>query len=178
MNILVAAASKHQSTMGIAEAIGAELSTMGYDVDVARVDGSMGVDRYDAVILGSAVYMGRWLPEATVFADRNMRTLREKLVWLFSSGPLGWDDPIPKDEPAGAAALAAEMGARGHQIFVGKLDKQDLGFVERLATRAVKAPEGDFRDWQAIRAWAHEIGMSLGPRPANTAAGEMSEGRA
>jgi menaquinone-dependent protoporphyrinogen oxidase len=178
MTILVTVASKHRRTLGIAEAVAAELRTMGYEVDVAPANGSVRVDRYDAVILGSAVYMGKWLPEATEFAARNMRALREKLVWLFSSGPLGRDDPVPTDDPAGVADLLAEIGARGHQVFVGKLDKQDLGFVERLATRAVKAPEGDFRDWSAIRAWAREIGTSLGPRPANTASGEMSEGRA
>ena len=95
MTVLVAAASKHESTMGIAEAIAAELRTMGYDVDVARIDDSLRVDRYAAVILGSAVYMGKWLPDATEFVARNERTLREKPVWLFSSGPLGWDDPDP-----------------------------------------------------------------------------------
>ncbi len=170
MTILVTAASKHRSTMGIAKAIAAELRTMGYEVDVAPTDGHVHVDRYDAVILGSAVYMGKWLPEATAFAASNMSSLREKVVWLFSSGPLGWDDPIPKDDPTDAAAVLAEIGARGHQVFVGKLDTQDLGFMERLATRAVKAPEGDFRDWPAIRAWAREIGDSLAPRPTTAAA--------
>lgn len=177
MTVLIAAASKHHSTSGIAEAVAAELRTMGYEVDVATASESVAVDRYDAVILGSAVYMGKWLPEATAFAARNVRALREKAVWLFSSGPLGWGDPIPKEDPAGVAALLTELGARGHQVFVGKLDKQDLGFVERLATRAVKAPEGDFRDWQAIRAWAREIGTGLGPRPATPAPGEMLDGQ-
>lgn len=165
MTILVSAASKHESTMGIAEAIGAELRTMGYDVEVARIDEFLCVDRYDAVILGSAIYLGKWLPEATEFVARNERRLREKPVWLFSSGPLGWDDPIPATEPAAAAVLSVRTDARGHQVFVGKLDKHELGFVERLATRAVKAPEGDFRDWAAIRAWARGIGNCLGPRP-------------
>ncbi len=165
MTILVTAASRHQSTMGIAEAIAAELRTMGYDVDVARTDHALWVDRYGAVILGSAVYMGKWLPDAIEFATKNQRTLQEKPVWLFSSGPLGWDDPVPAGGPADVADLIAATGARGHQLFVGKLDKHELGFMERLATRAVQAPEGDFRDWTAIRAWARGIGNGLGPRP-------------
>jgi len=165
MTILVTAASRHESTMGIAEAIAAELRTMGYDVDVARTDHVLSVDRYGAVILGSAVYMGKWLPGAIEFATKNQRTLQEKPVWLFSSGPLGWDDPVPAGGPASVADLIAATGARGHQLFVGKLDKHELGFMERLATRAVQAPEGDFRDWTAIRSWARTIGNGLGPRP-------------
>ncbi len=178
MTVLVAAASKHKSTMGIAEAIAAELRTMGYDVDVARIDDSLRVDHYAAVILGSAVYMGKWLPDATEFVARYERTLREKPVWLFSSGPLGWDDPIPSSDPDGAADLTVKTGARGHEVFVGRLDKHDLGFVERLATRVVKAPEGDFRDWTAIRAWARGIGTGLGPRPPFAAQPEAEERRA
>jgi menaquinone-dependent protoporphyrinogen oxidase len=138
---------------------------MGYGVDVARTDASLRAERYDAVIAGSAVYMGKWLPEAIEFVTKNERTLREKPVWLFSSGPLGWDDPVPADGPAGVADLVVRTGARGHQVFVGRLEKHDLGFLERLAARAVRAPEGDFRDWTAIRAWAQGIGVGLAPRP-------------
>jgi menaquinone-dependent protoporphyrinogen oxidase len=165
MTVLVAAASKHEGTMGIAEAIAAELRMVGYGADVARIDDALRADRYDAVILGSAVYMGKWLPEALNFVNRNERTLREKPVWLFSSGPLGWDNPVPADGPAVAADLIARTGARDHRVFVGKLNKHELGFMERLAVRAVKAPDGDFRDWTAIRAWAQGIGLALAPRP-------------
>ena len=170
MKILVASASKHASTFGIAEAIAAELRMMRYEVDVAPVDNVLGVRRYDAVILGSAVYMGKWLPEATAFIEDHKADLREKPVWLFSSGPLGWDEPGSSDGPAAAAELVAAAWARGHRAFAGKLDKHELGLVERLTVRAVRAPEGDFRDWSAIRSWAREIGDSLAPRPTTAAA--------
>ena len=82
-------------------------------------------------------------------------------VWLFSSGPLGADDPQPEGEPVHLDQLIGRTGARGHRTFVGKLDKDELGFGERLIVRAVGAPDGDFRDWDAIRVWADEIAEEL-----------------
>jgi menaquinone-dependent protoporphyrinogen oxidase len=71
-------------------------------------------------------------------------------VWLLSSGPLGFDDPESKGEPAQLDELVNRTGARGHRTFVGKLDKAELGLRERLIVRAVGAQDGDFRDWAAI----------------------------
>ena len=82
-------------------------------------------------------------------------------VWLFSSGPLGFDDPEPQGEPAQLDELISRTGARGHTIFVGKLDEDELGFRERLIVRAVGAQNGDFRDWAAINVWADEIAVGV-----------------
>ena len=163
MNVLVAVASNHGGTREIAEAIANELRTIGLDAEVRDVDDVTDLDGYDAVILGSGVYMGRWLPEATRFADANRGEFSAVPVWLFSSGPLGQDDPQPKGDPAHLDELMKATEAREHRIFVGKLDKRDLGLGERLAVKLVKAPEGDFRDWEAIRAWADEIAGALQP---------------
>jgi menaquinone-dependent protoporphyrinogen oxidase len=81
-------------------------------------------------------------------------------VWLFSSGPLG-DPPVPVDEPAEVTALGAAIGARGHRLFAGRLDRQELRWAERAAARVVHAPEGDFRDHDEIRRWASEVASSL-----------------
>jgi len=63
--------------------------------------------------------------------------------------------------PATLDDLLAQTGAREHQVFVGRLDKSALGLRERLIARLVKAPEGDFRDWDAIRGWASRIAAAL-----------------
>lgn len=165
MKILVATASKHESTLGIAEAIAAELRLQGYAVDVGRIDGATSANTYDAAVVGSAVYMGKWLPEAVGFVNRNHDLLTKMPVWLFSSGPLGWGNPEPAEGTIDLDRIVASTGARGHHVFVGKLDKHELGLFERLAVKAVKAPEGDFRDWPEIRAWARGIGDALVPRP-------------
>jgi menaquinone-dependent protoporphyrinogen oxidase len=161
MNILITVASKHGSTRGIGDAIADELQRMGLTVGVRNAEDVDDVDGYDAAIVGSAIYMGNWLPEARQFVDRNQSKLATMPVWLFSSGPLGLDDPQPNGDPAHLDALMKETGARDHRIFVGKLDKHGLGLGERLAVKMVKAPEGDFRDWEAIRGWAREIGSAL-----------------
>jgi len=105
--------------------------------------------------------MGHWMKEAVEFVRRNRTALAGMPVWLFSSGPLGEDHPEDMGIPATLDELLEQTGARDHQVFVGRLDKSELGFGERLISKVVKAPEGDFRDWDAIRAWAREIAQQL-----------------
>ncbi|HEV7663922.1 MAG TPA: flavodoxin domain-containing protein [Chloroflexota bacterium] len=161
MKILVAVASRHGSTHEIANALARELGAAGHTAEVQSVEDNPTVEGYDAAVIGSAVYMGNWLPQAVQFVDRNQAQLAAMPVWLFSSGPLGADDPQPKGEPAHLDQLIGRTGARGHRTFVGKLDKDQLGFGERLIVRAVRAPDGDFRDWAAINVWADEIGERI-----------------
>jgi len=167
MTVLVATASKHAGTLGIAEAIAAELRMMRFDVDIRTIDNSFDVASQDAVVLGSAVYMGKWLPEATAFVDRNRERLTSIPVWLFSSGPLGTEVPKPTGDPAGLEVVIRSTAARDHRVFAGKLDPHRLGVVECLTAKLVRAPEGDFRDWEAIRDWAREIGNALTPALVN-----------
>lgn len=161
MNILVAVASRHGSTHEIAGVIAEELGKRGYAVHVRGAADVEDAAPYDAVIIGSAIYMGNWLPEARHFVERNQARLAQVPVWLFSSGPLGEEDPQPRGDPAHLDELMQAAPACGHRIFAGKLDKHSLGIGERLVVRAVKAPEGDFRDWEAIRGWAREIAAAL-----------------
>lgn len=161
MNILIAVASRHGSTREIADALAQELRDCGHAITLRSVDEIDTVEAYDAVIVGSAVYMGAWLPEARRFVEQYEVQLRAVPVWLFSSGPLGLEEPLQQDGPAHLAALMQATQARAHRVFVGKLDKGALGFGERLAVKMVKAPEGDFRDWTAIRAWAREIAATF-----------------
>lgn len=161
MNILVCYATKHQATRGIAEAIGEALMKDGRRVDVLSIAGPINLGQYDAIIFGSAVYMGKWLPEATTFAHDAARILAEKPLWLFSSGPVGDSTPPSPFELAEVQAFAREVGARGHRIFAGRLDPHDLSHGQRAIVKMVHAPTGDFRDWAAIGAWAQEIEREL-----------------
>jgi menaquinone-dependent protoporphyrinogen oxidase len=161
MNVLIAVASKHGGTNGIANIVADELQRMGFHFTVEDVDDVSSVEPYDAVIVGSAVYMGKWLPEAEQFAHRFTLELAKVPVWLFSSGPIGKGDPQPHGDPAGIDDIIHETSARGHKIFVGRLEKDQLGLKERLITLAIRAPQGDFREWEVIRAWAREIGREL-----------------
>jgi menaquinone-dependent protoporphyrinogen oxidase len=83
-------------------------------------------------------------------------------VWLFSSGPLGPPDALkPEGDPVDVESLCEAMRAIGHRVFAGRLDKKLLGFGEKAIVVAVRALEGDFRDWEAIDAFAAEISARL-----------------
>jgi menaquinone-dependent protoporphyrinogen oxidase len=161
VNILVAAASKHGSTWGIAQAIARELGRQGASVSLMHVEDVTSLDGYDALVIGSGVYMQRWLSAGRTFVDQVEVELDGLPVWLFSSGPLGERDEISAIDPAFVANLVAQTHARQHMVFAGRLSRQDLGIGERLIAIAVHAPEGDFRDWEAVTAWAGSIGQEL-----------------
>ena len=161
MRVLVTAASRHGATAEIATTIGRALSDAGLDVDVKPLATLDGVAGYNAVVLGSGVYMGHWMREATEFVQRHVVELGARPVWLFSSGPTGSTDPEPEHDPAGIVDLAASVRARGHRVFPGRLDTARLGIGERFVVKAVRAPQGDFRDSTAIVAWARDIAREL-----------------
>ncbi len=160
MRVLVTAASKHGSTAEIAQAIGDLLAERGVDVAVMPIDDVREIDDYDAVVIGSAVYAGHWLEPARELVKRHAMRLTARPVWLFSSGPIG-DPPKPDEDPVDAAPLVEVTAARDHKVFAGKLDKARLGFTEKAIVLALRAPFGDFREWQDIRAWASAIADDL-----------------
>jgi menaquinone-dependent protoporphyrinogen oxidase len=118
-------------------------------------------------VLGSAIYMGRWQDSALAFLDANAEVLKKRPVWIFSSGPLG-DNENAGIDPRELEHLTESVQPREHRLFAGKLDRSTLGRGERLISHVVKAPEGDYRDWEAIRAWAREIASSLQTAGART----------
>jgi len=160
--ILVAYASKHGATQGIAEFIAARLVERGKQAEARTVDAVTELGDAEAVVLGSAIYAGSWMKEAVGFGMRNQAALAQVPVWLFSSGPLGEQVVDEEEQPKQLPELQAAFGPREHHVFFGALDKEKLGFGERMIAKAVKAPDGDFRDWDEIGAWADGIAEALG----------------
>lgn len=158
MRVLITAASRHGATHEIADVIAAGLERRGVEAEVQRTEELTSLDGYDAFVIGSAVYVGRWLDTARELVESNASALAERPVWLFSSGPLGPPDALkPEGEPVDVGALAETVRAEDHRIFAGRLDRNLLSFGEKAVVLAVRAPEGDFRDWEAIDAFAGEI---------------------
>ncbi len=157
--VLVAYATKFGSTREIAEAIGEELAAAGLTAEVDAAASVWDLDPYDAVVLGSALYAAHWRREANRFVRQNLAALQARPVWLFSSGPLDHSADradIPLTEHV--ARDVDPIGARGHRTFGGRLLADTPGLEPQvLATH----PTGDFRNWTAIRAWAHEIAAEL-----------------
>jgi menaquinone-dependent protoporphyrinogen oxidase len=161
MRVLIAVASRHGATVEIAETIGSALGGEGTQVDVVDIDDIHGLGDYDAVVLGSAVYMGHWLKPAAAFVASHSAELQARPTWLFSSGPVG-DPPRPSpSEAVNIKEIVAATGAAEHRLFAGKLDKSELNFRERSVMRAVGGHDGDYRDCNEIRAWAEAIATSL-----------------
>jgi menaquinone-dependent protoporphyrinogen oxidase len=161
MNVLVAVASRHGSTAEIAERIVATLLAAGLEVDMQRIDDGAAADlgRYDAIVVGSAVYEGRWLRGARRFLADHQDQLRRIPVFLFSSGPVG-NNTIGVEN--GHVTNLAEMsGAIDHRQFPGRLDRALLKRRERWIVDIVRALDGDFRDWDAVEEWASTIAARL-----------------
>ncbi len=169
MKILVAYSSKYGGTEQIAQTLGEVLRTAGLQAEVLDVGELGSLDGYEAVVLGSAVYMGQWRKEAAAFLRANVEALARRPVWLFSSGPTGEGDPVelmsgfrfPKD----LAPLAERIRPRAIAFFHGVLDTQKISLAERMVVKGVKAPVGDFRDWDQIRAWGMSIAKDLDQSP-------------
>jgi menaquinone-dependent protoporphyrinogen oxidase len=160
--VLVAAASRHEATREIADAIAAGLRERGVDARMVPVTEVGSLAGYDAVVLGSAVYMGRWLGDARRFAQVHASELCSMPTWLFSSGPLGpAAHPIPAGDPADVPVLLRLTRADGHRTFGGRLEMKRLHFAERAMARTIHAPEGDSRDWDAIDRFAGDIAEAM-----------------
>ena len=183
--VLVVHASRHGGTAGIAEKIGTVLRADGVDVTVAPAAGMPDPSGFDACVIGAGVYMGSWVKEGVEYLERYAPRLAGRPVWLFSSGPLPGsskeateaDDPYqnalgPADGPGSGGRkkieeLSALFRPREHHVFRGAYDPKDppKAISERLV-RLMPAskdilPPGDFRDWDAIAAWAHRIATEI-----------------
>ncbi|MEU0535489.1 flavodoxin domain-containing protein [Amycolatopsis tolypomycina] len=166
MKILVAVATRHGATREIAEsvatALGAALTDAGVQAQVEVRDAGLvrSVDGFDAVVIGSAVYLGHWLEPAKKLVESFSDELCRVPVWLFSSGPVG-EQQHPAEEPVAVEDLVHRLNARGHRLFGGKIDRRTLKFPERAVVAALRVADADNRDWPMIRAWGREIGTSL-----------------
>ena len=154
MDVLVAHGSKMGGTTGIADAIGDRLIARGLEVEVMPADRVSDGDRFDAVVVGSALYSGRWRPECV----RLVRSLSDNSyrgsMWVFHSGPLGEDADEPQPLPGGVAALLDRLEVVDVVTFGGRMPERPRGFIARLMARNFA---GDYRDWDAIAEWADGI---------------------
>ncbi len=161
MKILIAYATKHQSTAEIATKIAEEIRTIGIDIDLMPVGTVINPAKYDVFIIGSAVYMGQWMNSAADFLITYEKLLTERPTWLFSSGPTGDGKPSALLKgfrfPAVLQDLAKRIEPEDIMLFHGKLDTEELGWSERIIVRTVRATIGDYRDWDSITEWAKSI---------------------
>jgi menaquinone-dependent protoporphyrinogen oxidase len=171
--VLVVYASRHGATAGIAKRIGEVLRSSG-DIYALVADAAEKPDpkEFDAYVIGSAAYVGKWEKAAVDFVHRHQALLASKPVWLFSSGPVGTERIDKKgqsvlQDPSTVTELRPILRPRGTQVFFGAWDPSvpSASFAEQIVRRlpAVKdlLPTGDFREWPVIEAWAREIATAI-----------------
>ncbi len=158
--ILVAYATKHGSTVGVAEAVARELNEAGLEAGVAVLSTVDSLEGYDGVVLGAPLYMGAPL-DLAAFVARHQAALARVPVAAFAVG-LTPAAPEPKPEQVEQARKAlidalSPVRPVAATLFAGALDPAKMGLAERAMTRLLKAPRGDFRDWNAIAAWVRTL---------------------
>ena len=161
MHVLVTTASKHGATTEIGEVIASTLEQNRHTVETRAAGHVQSLDQFDAVVIGAAVYAGRWVKDAHRFVDRFESELAARPLWVFSSGPTGSPPKPEPDDVVDIADVIERLAPKETVVFGGKLDGDLLSFAERAIIRAVRAEEGDFRDWDAIRSWALQIAEDL-----------------
>jgi menaquinone-dependent protoporphyrinogen oxidase len=163
--VLVVYATKYGATAEIAGEIGQVLHQAGLRTDVLPAKDVSDLSPYKAIVLGSAVYIGRWRKEAVKFLQANEKMLAEREVWLFSSGPTGQGDPVELLKgwrfPERQQPVADRIQPRDIAVFHGFVNINKLNSIEKWILRNVKAYTGDFRDWDTITSWAKAIANVL-----------------
>lgn len=173
MKTLVAYESKYGATEGIAQRIGERLRSRGLETDVVRAGQVRDAAAYEAFVVGSAAYESNWRKDARMFVEHHADVLATHPTWLFSSGPLGTEtfdkngnDVLTSAEPRQFDEYAERLRPRGMQVFRGAYHHDEVHGADRVISWLPGVrnalPEGDFRDWDAIDAWADAIADELG----------------
>jgi len=157
--VLVAYASKAGSTGGVAEAIGKRLNGNGTAVDVKLVSDKLDLSQYQAVVVGSAIRMGQWLPDAKKFVEKHQAALGQMPTAYFTVCMTLEDDTEEhrREVAAYTDPIRQIMEPDSEAFFAGGYDPKKVSFLERLIMKGLKVPEGDFRQWDQINGWADSL---------------------
>jgi menaquinone-dependent protoporphyrinogen oxidase len=163
--IVIAYATKYGATEEIAAKIGDTLKQASMSVEVLPADQVKDTAAYSAIVLGSAVYAGMWRKEAFDFLETDEAWLSDRPVWLFSSGPTGEGDASQIIKgwrfPEAQQPIADRIKPHDVAFFHGFINLKKLDLADKLIVKGIKAPTGDFRDWNVIAAWATGIAEAL-----------------
>ena len=166
MTVLVAYATAHGSTKGVAGRIADRLQGLGNAVDLRAADDVTEMSGYSAVVLGSAIHNGRWLTPASELLTR-VRGRDGQPMWLFSVCTVGETTSFLGPRVSRLArrrrqlpADVAESG-RAHRFFAGAIERSHWSWFGRVFFVLTGGHYGDHRDWEDIDRWADRIGASL-----------------
>ncbi len=163
--VLLVYATKYGATKEIAERIAETIQAAGHETRLVPAENAPAVDGFDAVVVGSAVYIGKMRKAMRQFLKKNQEILSQKPVWLFASGPTGKDDQPGEFEgmhrPQAIRDLIDKIGPKERVVLGGALLRDALSGLDRWMISQAKAPLDDARDWDAIAGWAQKIADEL-----------------
>jgi menaquinone-dependent protoporphyrinogen oxidase len=168
--ILVAYDTIHGSTAEVAKEIGTALCARGFQVDVRFVGNVTSIADYDAVIIGSALYEFRWLPDAMAFLKNNTAALSAMPVAYFIVGASLFQD-TPENRDAVKKSFidpvlteCPDIKPLSIGLFGGAVDfkKEQYNLFEKFVLRILGLIVGfkdsaDWRNWEYINSWANEV---------------------
>jgi menaquinone-dependent protoporphyrinogen oxidase len=164
-DVLIVYASKYGATRGIAEKIAEVLRNEGLEAVLAEAGEKLDPAAYRAILVGSAVYIGKWQKKAVQFLKRHETVLAGKMTWFFSSGPTGEGDPVTIlqgwEFPQALKEISERIRPAGIALFHGAVDMEKLSGLHRFMVKKINAPTGDFRDWKQISEWAAGIAAEI-----------------
>ena len=177
--VLVAYGTRYGSTREVAETVAATLEQLGVDTAVKQARGVHSPDGYDAVVLGTPLYMGALHKDVRALLEKNRAALEQTPLALFVLGPIKAEDGVEgsREQLFTALAKLTVPTPAATAVFVGAYYPARLGLKDKMiaalpASPLHGVPSHDDRDWDAIRAWAREAGglISSGMAPAERAA--------
>ncbi|MDI6718973.1 MAG: flavodoxin domain-containing protein [Methanomicrobiales archaeon] len=159
MKILVAYATRAGSTAEIAGVIGKALEDAAMEADVRNIAEIVDLGSCDAAVIGSPLYMGKVLREVAPFIQQHSQELAEIPLAAFVVGTsmVGREEKFREQARTIMAGAMLPIRPREIGVFAGALDPDRISVGEKAVIKLVKAPYGDFRDWDAIRAWAGHL---------------------
>ncbi len=172
-SVWIAFASEHHSTRQIAARISDRLVEQGHAVEVHELPAGPLSPPPDAVVVGSAVHDGAWLPAAETFVQTRAELLGSRPVWMFSVGmTAALPGPLrllaARAEQPRIARLVGLVRPREHRRFSGVIRRGHLDRKGAMLFRLLGCRYGDYRDWAEIDAWAAGIGRELDGRADRT----------
>lgn len=165
--VLVCYATRYGSTTGIARVIGEELGNSGFQVDVINVLEIEDIGPYDVIVIGSPLYMGKWLIEARDFVQRFKHLLNQRTVFVFTAG-YSLKDLVRENIQSAEEALDTirlHIKTSNAAFFAGMVNPDIMTVQDAAITRMGRVDAGDFRNWGRIREWAAKLAEELRSHP-------------
>ena len=156
--IVIAYATRAGSTAETALWIAGRFESAGFLAETRDLRQGIDPSLYDGFVIGSAIRAGRWLSEAVGFVASHKERLQEGPTALFLTS-LYLKDPTPDNREKVLSFIKAQADSAkplSVGLFPGVIDPSRLGFFAGLITKAIKAPQGDFRKKEDILLWADQ----------------------